>query len=114
MAFEHEKRTARSILAAIEDAQLSATNTYHLIADADPTLVYFIFAWLRAHYPSHHPSSDGVLGRLGELCTEHPEAARIAKKGEADSIVAWFEEGHSYRTYAADEFINLIVDKLES
>jgi len=113
MAFEHEKRSARHILAAIEDAELSATATFHLLEDADPTLVHFVFAWLRAHYPSSHPSSDGVLGRLSELCTEHPAAARIARKGGEDSIVAWFEENHTYREFPADAFIDLVIDKLE-
>ncbi|MCP4867808.1 MAG: hypothetical protein GY898_03725 [Proteobacteria bacterium] len=114
MAFEHEKRTARAILAAIEDAQLNTANTWHLIEDADPTLVYFLFAWLRARYPASHPASDGVLGRLGALVTEFPAAARLAKKGEKDSLVPWFEEGHSYRDYSNQEFVELIVDKLES
>ncbi len=114
MAFEHEKRTARAILAAIEDAQLNTSQTWHLMEDADPALVYFLFSWLRAQYPSSHPASDGVLGRLGALVTEYPAAARLAKKGEADSLVPWFEEGHRYRDYNAQEFIELIVDKLES
>ena len=114
MAFEHEKRTARRILEGLEYARLSTTETYHLVAEADPALVYFLFAWVRAHYPSSHSASDGVLGRLGALCTEHPKAARLARQGEADSIVAWFEEGHSYRDYDASAFVELIVDKLES
>ena len=83
-------------------------------AESDPALVYFLFAWLRARYPSHHPDSDGVLGRLGALCTEFPAAARKAHKGQADSIVTWFEDGHSYRDYTAAAFIELVVDKLES
>ena len=114
MAHEHEKRTARRILAGIEDGILSTYATWDLLSEADPALIYFLFAWLRAHYPSSHSASDGVLGRLGTLCTEHPKAARMAKAGETDSIVAWFEEAYSYRSLGADAFIDLIVDKLES
>lgn len=114
MAFEHEKRTARRMLAAIEDGGTSTYDAWQLFAYADPTLIHFIFAWLRAHYPSSNSMSDGVLGRLGALCTAHPKAARLAKQGEADSLVAWFEEGHAYRDLSADAFIDLIVDKLES
>ncbi|MCO4774177.1 MAG: hypothetical protein KDA24_29370 [Deltaproteobacteria bacterium] len=114
MAFEHEKQTAQRILSGLEDARLSTFQTSELVEEADPALVYFLFAWLRSKYPSHHPASDGVLGRLGALCTEHPSAARKAHKGQKDSIVAWFEEGHSYRDFTSSEFISLVVDKLES
>jgi len=114
MAFEHEKQTAQRILSGLQDARLTTSQTASLVAEADPALVYFLFAWLRARYPSHHPDSDGVLGRLGALCTEFPSAAKRAHKGQADSIVAWFEEGHSYRDYTGAAFIELVVDKLES
>lgn len=113
MSFEHEKQVARSILSAIEDAGVSPGQTFDLMREADPTLIYFLFAWLRAHYPSSHPSGDGVLGRLTALCTEHPKAARMARAGESDSIVGWFEDGHSYRDFDSREFIELVVDKLE-
>ena len=83
-----------------------------MVKDADPTLVYFVFAWLRANYPASHPAADAILGRLGELCTKHPEAARIATKG-GDSLLEWFEDAYSYRDFAADEFIDLVVEKLE-
>ncbi len=113
MSFETEKREARAILAAIEDSGPTPAQTFRLMQDADPALVHFVFAWLRAHYPSSHPSSDGVLGRLGALVTEHPAAAKMARKGAEDSLVAWFEESHSYRELDADTFIDLVVEKLE-
>lgn len=113
MAFQQEKQVAQRILSAIEDGNLKVADTYHLIEEADPTLVYFIFAWIRAWYPSSHPAADGVLGRLSALCTQHPKAARMAKEGESDSLVTWFEDEHSYRDLRAEEFIDLIVEKLE-
>jgi hypothetical protein len=114
MSFEHEKREARRLLGAIEDGRVSTADTYHLAVDADPALLHLLFGWLRAHYPSSHSASDGVLGRLGALCTEYPKVARRARTGESDSIVAWFEETHSYREFGPDRFIDLVVDKLES
>lgn len=114
MAFAQEKRTARRLLAALEDGTLNATDTAHIVNDAEPVLVFFIFSWLRAWYPASHPASDAVLGRLGELCTSFPKAARMAKEGEADSMVQWFDEDYAYRDLRADEFITLIVEKLES
>ncbi len=113
MSFEHEKRVARRIIAAVEDARLNATDTFHLVGDADPALVHFIFAWIRAWYPSSHPAADGVLGRLTELCTQHPKAARLAQSGASDPIVAWFEDEYRYRDLRADEFVEIIVEKLE-
>ena len=113
MSFDQEKRTARRILAAIEDARLDATDTFHLVQDADPALVHFIFAWIRAWYPSSHPAADGVLGRLAELCAKYPKAAQMVRTGAADAIVDWFEETYAYRDLRANEFIELVVEKLE-
>lgn len=113
MAFQQEKEAARRILGAIEDGTLRVGDTFRLIEEADPTLVYFIFAWIRAWYPSSHPAADGVLGRLGELVSQYPRAARMAKQGESDSLVTWFEDQYSYRDLRADDFIDVIVEKLE-
>ena len=38
----------------------------------------------------------------------------MMKEGQADSVVAWFEECYAYRDLGAKEFVALIVDKLES
>ena len=113
MAFDNEKREARRLLGAIDDGTHNASDTFYMVKDADPTLIYFVFAWLRASYPASHPAADAILGRLGELCTKHPEAARMATKGGEDSIVEWFEDAYTYREFTADEFIELIVEKLE-
>lgn len=113
MAFDHEKRTARRLLGAIEDGTLDTPNIWYLVSEADPTLVYFIFSWIRAWYPAHHPAADGVLGRLADLLTRYPKSAQLAKEGAADALVAWFQDEYGYRDFRADEFITLIVDKLE-
>ncbi len=113
MSFQQEKQAAHKILSAIEDGNLKVAETFYLIEEADPTLVYFIFSWIRAWYPSSHPAADGVLGRMSELVTQYPKAARMVKQGESDSLVGWFEDEYSYRDLRADAFIDLIVDKLE-
>jgi hypothetical protein len=114
MAFEQLKRDAQRILEGLEDAKLNTDQTYHLVVEADPTLVFFLFAWLRANYPSTHSASDGVLGRLGELVTKYPTVARMARAGESDAVVAWFQDAYGYRDFRSREFIDLVVDKLES
>jgi hypothetical protein len=48
MVFNIEKAAARRLLGALEDGKLEAPDTFQLVEEADPTLVYFVFAWLRA------------------------------------------------------------------
>lgn len=113
MAFNMEKAAALRLLGALDDGRLGATDTFCLVEQADPTLVYFVFTWLRATYPPSHPASDAVLGRLGELCSRYPKAARMAKEGKEDALVQWFEDAYSYRDFRAAEFIDMVVEKLE-
>lgn len=113
MAFETEKEAARRMLAALEDGQLGASTTHQLYSDADPALVHFLFAWLRAWYPPSHPAADAVLGRLGDLVDKHPAVASLATEGKSDVVVEWFEDAYAYRDFRADEFVDLIVEKLE-
>jgi hypothetical protein len=37
----------------------------------------------------------------------------MARTGEQDPIVTWFEDAHEYRDLERSEFISMIVDKLE-
>ncbi len=112
MAFEHEKQSALRILQGIEEGTMSAVESYNLLEEADPTLVYFIFKWLRKRYRDH-PAAQGVLGRLGEVCNTYRAITRKAKAGEDDPIVGWFEGTHVYKDLEGPEFISIIVEKLE-
>jgi hypothetical protein len=113
MAFEHEKRQAMRMLEAVENGSMSGSQAYGLLRDADPTLVYFIFTWLRANYHPGHPAAEGVLGRIVKLCSEHPALTQQIKTGQADSIVTWFEDAHDYREFRSAAFVDLVVEKLE-
>ena len=112
--FSYEKRVASRLLAAIEDGDLSIADAKPLYEEADPALVYLLIAWLRARYPSSHPDSDGVLGRVVALCQASPKVARHLRTGEKDAIVEWFEETYGYRDLDREAFIGCIVEKLES
>ncbi len=112
MAFEHEKRQATRMLEGIENGSLKVWQSRDLLQEADPTLAYFVFTWLRAHYPPSHPAAEGVLGRLAEICAD-PAIPRRIKAGGADPLVEWFEEAYAYRDLDRAAFIDLIVDKLE-
>jgi hypothetical protein len=113
MAFEHEKRLAARLLEVVEDGTLSVIDIRALYDEADPALVYLIFAWLRVRYPASHSAADGVLGRIVGACGSS-RVARKVKEGEKDGIVTWFEETYEYRELARDEFIGVVVEKLES
>ncbi len=92
---------------------MTAAQSADLVEDADPALVYLIFTWLRRRY-ADHPNADAVLGRLLAVTNRDPKIARKMKEGQADPVVAWFEEEHQYRDLFAKDFIDLVVDKLES
>ena len=113
MSFDYEKRCAARLLDALENGSLSTDQAVPLLTDADPALVYMIFAWLRVWYHPGHSASDGVLGRIVEVCTASPKIAQMARSGEKDAIVVWFEETYEYRDLDRQEFISMVVEKLE-
>lgn len=114
MAFEHEKRVARRMLDAVENAALSTADARSLYEEADPALVYLLFAWLRNRYGGGHSAAEGVLGRIVQLLQASPTVAAHARAGEQDAISQWFEETYEYRDFDRDDFIDLVVEKLES
>ncbi len=97
----------------LENGSPSTDATRPLADDADPVLVYAMFAWLRAYYHPGHSASDGVLGRIVALCTASPAVARAARSAEKDPIVEWLEESFTWRDLDRDELVSLVVDKLE-
>jgi hypothetical protein len=111
MALEQEQRAALRILEGIEEGTLSATDSFSLVEDADPALIYLIFTWLRKRY-SDHPNSDAVIGRLLAI-SNRGKVPKMMKEGQADAVVQWFEESYSYRDLGSKEFIELIIEKLE-
>lgn len=113
MSFAHEKRIAARVLAVVEDGTLSLIDMAPALEEADPALVYLVFAWLRVRYHAGHPASEGVLGRIVGVCRQSPKVARMAREGEKDPIVSWFEESYDYRDLDRDAFISLVVEKLE-
>jgi hypothetical protein len=111
MALEQEQRAALRILEGIEEGTMSAADSFSLVDDADPALVYLIFTWLRKRY-ADHPNADAVIGRLLAISNQGSVPAKM-KEGQADVVVQWFEDSYSYRDLGSKAFIELIVDKLE-
>jgi len=112
MAFEQERKAALRILEGIEEGTMSSADSFALVDEADPALVYLIFTWIRARYGPDHPASDAVIGRLLAISNKGTVPKKM-KEGQADPVVEWFEDAYKYRDLDAKEFIALIVDKLE-
>jgi hypothetical protein len=111
MELEQEQRAALRILEGIEEGTLSPNDSFALVDDADPALVYLIFTWLRKRY-AEHVNADAVIGRLVAISTRGSVPAKM-KEGQADPVVRWFEETYSYKDLGSKEFIELVIEKLE-
>lgn len=90
---------------------MTGADSFALVEAADPALIYLIFTWLRKRY-ADHPNSDSVIGRLVAVSTRGSVPAMM-KEGQADAVSRWFEESYSYRDLGKQEFIELIIEKLE-
>ncbi|MDQ3364938.1 MAG: hypothetical protein M3680_05875 [Myxococcota bacterium] len=112
MAFEQERKAALRILDGITEGTMSSADSFALVDDADPALIYLLFTWIRAHYKPDDPAGDAVLGRLVEVSSKSSIAKKM-KEGAEDPVVEWFEDAYSYRKVDKDEFVELIIEKLE-
>ncbi len=113
LAFEEEKHAALTLLQGIEQGLMAPDQSYELLNEADPTLVHLIFKWLKKHYHRDHEQADEVRARVSELLNGYRSLTRKIKEGEADSVVDWFEGTHKYRDLSAEDFIDIVVEKLE-
>ncbi len=113
MAFEEEKQEALETLRGIELGEMTAAESFERLDPADPTLVYFVFKWLKKHYHREHDDHEIVRARLKSVRNSYRSLTRKAKVGEEDPVVEWFEGSHRYDELKAEEFIDLIIDKLE-
>jgi len=112
MALEQEQRAALRILEGIEEGTMSAADSFALVDEADPALVYLIFTWLRKRY-ADHVNADAVIGRLLAISNRYTAVTKKMNEGKADPVVQWFEENYSYKDLGKAEFIELIIEKLE-
>lgn len=76
-------------------------------------LVHFILKWIKKHYHRDHEDAPIVRARLSEVLNTYRALTRMAKEGETDPIVDWFEGTYKYRDLSAEEFIDVVVEKLE-
>jgi hypothetical protein len=110
-----ERSESLRLLQGIEAGTLSTADAFNISDKIDPTLLYFVFRYLRESYPATNPSSKGVLERMVEISSTYPQLVAKAKKGEKDPIREWFDETYSIRDFRenSEEFIDLIYGKID-
>ena len=111
-----DKREAGRLLAGLENGGLPAADAVVLAESLDPVLVYLIVRFLRETYPASDPAASSVLERVVELTSDHATIIKKCRDGEQDSVSEWFADEHEFGSFRGrgPEFIDLIVDKLES
>jgi hypothetical protein len=107
---------AKRLLSGLENGTMTATDGGFIVESIDPVLVYLIVKFLREVYPASDPAATSVLERVVALTSHSRVFVKKSKEGEQDPISKWFESDYVFRDYRGrvDDFIDLIVDKLES
>lgn len=116
MDMNSQIRDGVRLLEGIEEGTLAAAECYNIIESADCVTVSLIFKFLRSKYPPTRPDSSGVTSRLVELSGTYPSIVQKVKEGEQDMVYEWFEDSYAVSEFypKPDEFVSLIVEKLES
>lgn len=115
MDINSQIREGVRLLEGLEDGVLNSSDCYNIVDSLDDVLVSLIIKYLRKKYPPSKPEAAGVMGRLVDLSGTYPKIVQIVKEGEEDPISEWFQESYAFRDYYSDpdEFVSLIVNKLE-
>ena len=115
MSTTTDKREALRLLVGLENGGMTTADALVLTETLDPVLVYLIVRYLRESYPASDPAATSVLERVVAL-SNHAALVKKCRDGEQDSVSQWFEAEHSLGSFRgrASEFIDVIVDKLES
>jgi hypothetical protein len=113
VSFERQIASGLRILDGLESGSMSTADSCAALEETDPALVYLIFTWIRRRY-ADNPSADAIIARLVAVADKHPSIQAKMKAGQADPLVEWFEDEYQYRDLNSREFIELVVDKLES
>lgn len=103
-------------IVGIENGTSDHEKLAKLAGTLDPVLIFFALRYIREKYPVGDPRGSGVTERLVELTTNHPQLIKASKKGATDSLVEWFDDTYTLRTYFTDleGFADLIVEKFDS
>jgi hypothetical protein len=115
MMEDMEKREVFRFLQGIEDGGLPIADAYNVLRHFDPLLSYFLLRFLREKHPINDEST-GAGKRLLELVSTYEDVAKLTKAPKGDeAMVEWFNDSFNMRQFfnRPEEFVQLIVDKLE-
>ena len=116
MSTTTDKGEALRLLAGLENGAMTTADALVLAEALDPVLVYLTVRYLRESYPASDPAATSVLERVVALTSKHAAFVKKCRDGEQDPVSQWFEAEHSFGSFRGRnlEFIDVIVDKLES
>lgn len=102
------------VLKAIDEGGLPPADVYAIVRDFDPLYTYFLMRYLREKNPINEYSSGGGE-RLLALVGTYDDLGKLLKSPPKDSLIEWFDDSHSMQEFFndPDQFVQLIVDKLE-
>jgi hypothetical protein len=103
------KSEAESFLNGVIEAKLEPQKAYAIIEEMEDVLVYLLMQYLREKHAHDH----GVLERLLHLTQHFPDLIMKCKRGEKDSLVEWFKDTYNPRSLGVEEFVEIVVEKLE-
>jgi hypothetical protein len=111
-----DKGEAVRLLEGLENGGMNTADALVIAESLDPVLVYLIVRYLRESYPASDPAATSVLERVVELTSAHAGFVQKCREGEQDPVSQWFEAEHTFDSFRGrgTEFIELIVDKLET
>ena len=111
--FAEEKAEAYSILTGIAYGTSTPDETFEVLKGQEPVFVYFVFRWLKKYFHKDHDDYEFVKANASDVKNTHRQLTRMAKDGEEDPLVEWFEGTYRYRELDAVAFIDLLIEKLE-
>lgn len=116
MDMNQEIRESVRVLSGLEDGNLEIKDCFTIAEELDDVILSLMVRYLRKKYPSNSPNGAGVISRLLEFTSNYPSIISKIKQGDQDPIREWFEETYNYQEFyqTPEEFIRLIVDKIES
>lgn len=115
MDVNQEIRESIRVLTGLEDGKLDVKDCFTIAEELDDVILSLMVRYLRKKYPSTNPAGMGVLSRLVEFTSNYPSIIKKIKQGDQDPIREWFEDTYNYHEFyhSPEEFIRLIVDKIE-
>ncbi len=111
-----EQREVLRFLEGVEEGGLPSADLYNIMRNFEPILSFFLLKYLREKHPITENSS-GPGQRLLELVSTYDSVQKLTKPPKEDEALAeWFDDTYDIKQFfnKPDEYVSIIIDKLES